>query len=289
VPRERPPEDDVAPLHDRLEPAPPEDPAAARARRRRGWIRRGLLITALVAGVVGGALFVQLRSKTTPITVEDTLDRYRDVPSSTGPKAGLPKPGVYVYATAGRDEVTLLGGSHHDYPPETSLTVTPVPCGASLRWDILGERWEEWTICLDDGRRLIRSIAAYHQFFGRSDLREYTCGEDSLFHPPRPLLQRTWSSTCRAPGTEATAAGTVAGIEFLSVRGTRVRTVHLRIVTTFEGDTRGTRQTEIWVATDTGLPILTVQSDDLDTDTPLGDTHYVEELRLELRSLQPRT
>ena len=261
----------------------------ARARRRSRWIRRGLLITALVAGVLGGALFVQLRSKATPVTVEDTLDRYRNIPSSTGPVAGLPPPGVYVYATSGHDEVTLLGGSRHDYPAETSLTVTPVPCGATLRWDLLGERWEEWTICLDEGRRLIRSIAAYHQFFGRSDLREYTCVPDSLFHPPRPLRQRTWSSACQGSGSDATAAGTVVGVEYLSVRGTRVRTFHLRIVTTFEGDTRGTRQTEIWLAADTGLPILTVQSDELDTKTPLGDTHYVEELRLELRSLQPRT
>ncbi|MEX2457786.1 MAG: hypothetical protein WD770_02240 [Actinomycetota bacterium] len=289
MPRDRPPEDDVASLHDRLEPAPPEDPSAARARRRSRLLRRGLLITALVAGLAGGALFVNLRSKATPVSVEDSVDRFRDASGDAPAVAGLAAPGVYVYATSGGDAVTLLGGSRHDYPAETTLTVTPVACGASMRWDLLGERWEEWTICLDEGRRLIRSIASYHRFFGRSDLREYVCGAESLFHPPRPLRQRTWASVCRGSGTEATASGSVTGVEYLSVRGTRVRTFHLRIVTTFEGDTRGTRETEIWLAADTGLPILTVQSDDLDTNTPLGDTHYVEELRLELRSLQPRT
>lgn len=287
MPRDRPREDDVGTISDRLELGP-VDPEARRRRRRSRLIRRILLITALVVGLGGGIVFVQLRSKTTVVTIDDSVSRFREASPAVA-VAGVPESGVYVYATEGRDEITVLGGSHHDYPAETTLTVTAEGCGARLRWDALGERWEEWVICPDGPRLEIRSISTYHQFFGKSDHRDYFCGEDSLYRPVELRRGATWTSVCSGPDATATARGEVVGVEFLAVGGTRVRSIHFEIVTTFEGTTVGSRTTEVWMVAATGLPIITISHDDLDTDSVLGRTHYVERYRTELRSLEPRT
>jgi hypothetical protein len=50
----------------------------------------------------------------------------------------------------------------------------------------------------------------------------------------------------------------------------------------------GTRETELWLVASTGLPVVTVASDDLTTDSVLGRTRYLEGYRSELASLKPR-
>jgi hypothetical protein len=289
MPRERPREDDIRAISDRLEVGP-VDPEARRRHRRTRLIRRSLLITALVIGLGGGALFVQLRSKTTVITVDESLARFREgVGASPAAVAGLPAPGVYVYATEGGDEITVLGGSHHTYPAETTVTVTPEGCGVRMRWSALGERWEEWLLCLDGPRLEIRSITTYHQFFGKSDHREYFCGDDSLYRPVTDAAGTAWTSRCAAADATGTGSGTVVGVEFLSVGGRRTRALHVEIRTSFEGSTLGTREQDLWMVADTGLPIILISRDDLETDSALGRTDYGEAYRMELRSLDPRT
>jgi hypothetical protein len=288
VPRDKPREDDVSLVSDRLE-AGPVDPEARRRSRKRRLIRRILVITAVVVGLGGGALFVQLRSKATVITLDESVQRFRDTAASAPAVSGLPKPGVYAYTTSGEDSITVLGGSHHDYPAQTSITVSPDACGMKLRWDALGERWEEWTLCLDGPRLELHSITTYHQFFGKSDHREYFCGEDSLYRPVEQTKGATFTTTCAGADATAVGHGELVGVEFLSVGGTRVRTLHLKITITFEGATIGTRTTELWTVAQTGLPIITVSHDDLDTESPLGRTRYAEQYRSELTALEPQT
>jgi hypothetical protein len=288
MPRDRPPEDNIAAVSDRLELGP-VDPDARRRRKRSRLIRRVLLVTALVVGVGGGVIFVQLRSKTTTVSVDESLIRFREAGSASEAVAGLPKPGVYVLATEGGDEVTVLGGSEHTYPPQTTITVTREGCGVRFRWDALGERWEEWMVCPDGKRLEVREIVTYHQFFGKSDRREYFCGEDSTYSPGVVKAGTTWSGVCSGTdGTTGTAKGELVGVEFLSVGGTRVRTLHIRVSITFSGVTDGTRESEFWFVAATGFPIVTVATDDLETDSVLGRTRYLEHYRAELTSLEPR-
>jgi len=288
MPRDRPREDDVSIVSDRLE-AGPVDPEARRRRKRSRLIRRIALITALVVGVGGGVVFVQLRAKTTVVSIDDSLDRFRESAAGGERVAGLPEPGVYVLATEGGDEVSVLGGSRHRYPAQTTITVTREGCGARFRWDALGERWEEWLVCPDGNRLEVRELVTYHQFFGKSDRREYFCGEDSTYSPGIVEPGATWSGVCSGTdGTTGTAEGELVGVEFLSVGGTRVRTLHMRVVITFSGVTVGTRESELWLVASTGLPVVTVATDDLETDSVLGRTRYLEGYRAELASLKPR-
>ncbi len=276
------------PLSDRLELGP-VDPDARRRRKRSRLIRRILLVTALIVGVGGGVLFVQLRSKTTPVSIDESVSRFREGASEAEALAGLPTPGVYVLATEGGDEVSVLGGSEHTYPAQTTITVTREGCGVRFRWDALGERWEEWMVCPDGNRLEIREIVTYHQFFGKSDRREYFCGDDSTYSPGLVKAGTTWSGVCSGTdGTTGTAEGELVGVEFLSVGGTRVRTLHIRVSITFSGVTDGTRESEMWFVAATGLPIVTVAADDLETDSVLGRTRYLEHYRAELTSLEPR-
>jgi hypothetical protein len=58
----------------------------------------------------------------------------------------VPEPGVYVYASRGFDSVDALTGARHDYPAQTTVTVTTEGCGVRVRWNTVRERWDEWFI-----------------------------------------------------------------------------------------------------------------------------------------------
>src|SRR5688572_23871693 len=55
--------------------------------------------------------------------------------------------GVYVYATDGYEETDALSGQRHDYPAQTTMTVSKQGCGYRWRWQPLKERWEESDGC----------------------------------------------------------------------------------------------------------------------------------------------
>ncbi|HEY4331043.1 MAG TPA: hypothetical protein VGM78_00675, partial [Ilumatobacteraceae bacterium] len=86
---------------------------------------------------------------TTPATVAGSTTT--TITTMTTPPARLPALGVYVYTTTGRDSVDALTGDHHNYPAQTTITVTAFGCGVKQRWDVAKERWEEWQRCADPG------------------------------------------------------------------------------------------------------------------------------------------
>ncbi|HEX7096593.1 MAG TPA: hypothetical protein VF183_11965, partial [Acidimicrobiales bacterium] len=108
--------------------------------RRLWWVlagfAAGVVVTALVA-------WLWLRSDSAdPVDVADVVERYRA--STTNAPTPIVDasvtPGVYVYRTSGSERVDALGGSTHDYPEQTTITVThDEPC-ARLRWDALSQR-----------------------------------------------------------------------------------------------------------------------------------------------------
>ncbi len=61
--------------------------------------------------------------------------------------SALPEPGVYTYATSGRESIDALDGRHHDYPGQTTITVRHDGCGAVFDWRPLAERSDDMVIC----------------------------------------------------------------------------------------------------------------------------------------------
>lgn len=121
-------------------------------RRRRRWIGWGVaVLLVLGVGLVGVRMWLTAPAR--KISVQETIDKYRDESSgsssaaaSSGNQVRLPATGVYVYDTPGQESVDALGGDTHAYPSESAMTVLTEGCGSRVSWG--------------PARRTVRDIAA---------------------------------------------------------------------------------------------------------------------------------
>lgn len=195
--------------------------------------------------------------------------------------------GVYVYDTTGYEELDV-GGARHDYPAQTTITVTRVGCGLRLRWQPLRERWDERDVCPSpEGERLV-AFRSHHEFFGRTDDRDFACEPGALARPARPTPGTTWSNRCRAGETLATTTGRIVGPEVVDVGGEKVEVVHFVLESRIEGDGTGTARSEVWAVWETGLVVRQSTTVDSAQRAPVGTVGYRERFELRLQSLTPR-
>ena len=246
--------------------------------RRRWLIAGGTLLTLVVAGAV--VLFV-FRDRATPANPDE-------VAATLVTGAGRPGDfGLYEYATTGYETTDALGGSRHDYPGRTYLTIQPGGCGTLVRWEALQQRWDEWDYCPDGslaGRR------NYHEWFTIGNLEVWACS------PPIPGSGEpgdTWEGACtRAQGTnveagEDSTAYEVLGYETLAVGDEEVETLHLRTTAAGVGGSDSTDTTDIWVLPGTLLPVRQVAVGSSVSQSRIGPVRYYEEYAIQLVSLYP--
>lgn len=205
---------------------------------------------------------------------------------AAGSQAG-PRPGVYVYATSGFEEVSVAS-TRHTYPAETTMTVTPGSCGAEVRWDVFEERWDRWTLCTPGAQIEVREFETYHEFFEQVERRTYACAPGTDFRPADAKVGTRTTGRCESHGAVVDMTATVTAIEDVVVGSTRVSAVRVRLDEMLSGDTRGTRSSDSWYAADSGLLIRRIAKTSVDTKAVFGDTHYSEELTLDLTDLEPR-
>ena len=196
--------------------------------------------------------------------------------------------GVYLYATKGYEEVSVLGGARHTYPDSTTVTYTPTDCGYVIRWDALQERWDEWDACTPGSRIAVNNFVGYRSFFGQVDEKEYRCTEPADFRPDTDEVGRTFTGRCSTGRAEAIVDGKVVAIETVTVEGQTVPAVRVRLDLTLTGPTAGTRVLESWYAVDSGLLLRRTSATEADSESALGQTHYSEHFTLELSSLTAR-
>jgi hypothetical protein len=169
------------------------------------------------------------------------------------------------------------------------MTVTVAGSCATTRWDALGQRWEEYGVCLQGRAQHAQHYAIYHNFFLKSDFRDYVCPAEALFLPAERSPGTTWTSRCVAGDATSTFRGRIVGNESLTVGGYEVDVIHLRLDTELGGSTAGTRHAEAWLVPDTGLTVKLVVDVATDADSALGRVHYTEHYETLLTSLSPRT
>jgi hypothetical protein len=184
-------------------------------------------------------------------------------PEDSVPPAPV-QPG-YRYATAGFEEIDALGGSRHEYPAVTSITVRRSPCGRLLEWRPLRARSLAYEVC----DRQLRSIRDVHRFFGRRERRVYRCAAGSS-------LRRGWR--CTLDGTTEVARGGIVGTERIG----GVETVHVRLTTRLTGDVEGTGTRDFWLRPD-GIPVRLAATNESSTRSVVGRVRYRERYELELR------
>ncbi len=212
------------------------------------------------------------------------------LPSAQAPATvgslSAPTPGVYVYVTSGHEDADAFGGVHHAYPDQTTITVTPAPCGLTMRWDALQQRWDEWTACVTGRQFLVRGERMKHSFYGINDERDYGCSAAG-FRPGGEAAGTPVGGHCSGSGDESAWSGQVIGPDTVMVGGQAVPAIHVLIQEQVTGDTDGIRRSDNWFALDSALLLKRVASVDGTSGSPVGRVHYTETVTLHLTSLTP--
>ena len=268
----------------------------------RSRVRRRIIVASLALGARGAGAIVAreiwLNDTARVVDEHRAVERFRqstapvtevtEVTEAAPLVASLPEPGVYRYTTTGFEHVDVFGGSTHQYPRTTTLTVTDDGCGVLLRWDLLQERREEWRLCVDDrGVVWQTSGAFYHEFFQHGQVDAMTCDRPVVLVPIDRRPREGVAESCLLAGSIWTPEWRVLEQGTRAVDGRDVRVIHVRM--TVDIRTRYYERTTVdyWLD-DHGLPLSIAATKISNSDSGLaGDVVYTESLTAELDSLSP--
>jgi len=289
---------DVAPAPDDGETSPPE-----RGRRR------GRLIVLVAAGVVvvlalAGALWFMVgRDRARARSTDEAVETFRTAGTPgtlADPAARRPDAGVYP-ATASGSESVGIAGLDESFGAVAPVTVTHAENGCfTYRADLNTHHWRSWTYCPTATASFALSgtqSSTLRKFPGLDfgSVNSYTCERPLPAVWPGAVVGDHRDGSCT--GTSDTIAGvtTDAGTVDVVELGTRrvgdteVAAVHIRTADTFGEAQSGTETADLWLAADTGLPLLISFDTKVKSDTPLGTADYVDQGRIELTTLAPTT
>jgi hypothetical protein len=266
----------------------PVDTAVARYRNDVADAARGIPVQSRKVAV-DAASAKSSRGPTTAPTRDGEPAAGRDHATPVRPGGNaIAAPGVYVYATQGYEEVSVLGGARHTYPDQTTITVIRSTCGADVRWDGLEQRWDQWTTCAAGHAIQWREFLTYHEFFKQVDRKDYVCSRTTLLRPGSDTVGSAFTGHCEGSGAVIDMTGRVVGIENVKVGATTVRAVRVHIDEKPSGATKGRRIYDSWYQMGTSLLVRRESRTDVDSKSAFGYTHYIERLSLALTSLEPR-
>lgn len=255
-------------------------------RSRRGLLGIGAIAACTLLAAGFATWYFVFRDVATPTTVGEAVTSFRgDTDQAPGPS---PVPvGVYVYATKGFERTDALTGATHRYPQRSTITVTKVPCGVEMRWDVLEGRSTTWTFCTDSGRWAMTTQDERHTFFGVTEGTTYKCS-DVPFRTPGDEPSRGMPVTCTTSGATEHETQRIVGRETVRVGREPTSAVHVHQATSLSGDIRGASTYDIWLDRKTGVPARISMVSHTTNDSPVGDVHYDEVVTLRLLSLTPK-
>ena len=207
-----------------------------------------------------------------------------DVGVARGP---TPAPGVYVYDTSGFEDVSALGGARHDYPKQSTITITDNGCGVDIKWAPLEQRWDRWSTCSIGAQELtLSAYTTHHEFFGQTEERTYPCQNVDV-RPSSDVAGTTTAGTCKRPTEFVNATTTVVGPASVMVKGVAVDAIQIHIEQQISGDTNGSQITDLWLRPSDGLLMRYEAIVDADGKSVIGPTHFHEEDHLTISDLSP--
>jgi hypothetical protein len=224
-----------------------------------------------------------------PTTSPTTRSTTTTPASSTTTPSGttLPAPGVYRYATTGWERIDALDGTQHDYPAETTITVTPDGCGVRLRWDPLAERREEWNLCVTDaGIELQADSIQYHEFFGRGELEDLECDQGVVVVPTGDPPSGPVVQTCMLEADPWVGTWTAPERSTREVDGDEIAVWHVAM-TVDDNDEYWEHTTIEWYLDPHGLPVAAASTKESISPSIVGDVIYEETFEMNLVSTTP--
>jgi hypothetical protein len=290
---------------------------------RRRWLVGGLAVVVFVAVAAWFVRSVVIQDRARPVDTAEALDEFRATqtttpptavvadtepvaPATTGPGVTpssspstpappttvtpvlpLVEPGIYRYRTTGSERIDALGGTSHDYPPETTITVTTEGCGVRLTWDALRERREEWRLCATPKGIVLQADGVqYHEFYGRGEQEQLRCDLTVLLVPAGTPPAGPVEQSCLLADDPWLPVWEVLGPETRTVDGADVEVRHVRTTIIDEDEYWEDLLTD-WYLAPNGLPVEVVSVKSSRSPSIVGPVVYDEEFRLELVSLEP--
>jgi hypothetical protein len=211
-----------------------------------------------------------------------------DDASSPAAPAGTQPQGVYRYATSGSEQIGGALPGRHRYGPTTTVTVDLSGCDLTERWDAGPQRWAEWRYCVTGDTWRLESVTDHHEFFGQVEEYSYRCSGRRVPRPAQIEQGFEWTDRCRASRIAAVARGEVVSIAPLSVAGTRVEAVRLRVRTAFSRRVTGGYVMDSWLRRTDGLLLRRTFRSETRVRSAVGVVPARERYSLRIRSLQPR-
>lgn len=277
-----------------------------RVRRGRRWLVGGLVAISvlLVAGLIVRSVVLRDRARVVP--ADEALEVFRQETTTTVAAAStttpiettstvaalpptLPEQGIYRYRTTGSESIDALGGTKHDYPAETTITVIGRGCGVGLRWDALRERRDEWALCATvDGIELQAGGDQYHEFFSQPDDEAVSCDRTVVLVPVAAAAGGTSAvrQSCTLAVDPWLPQWEILERSTRSIDGVDVGVQHVRM-TIDDNDSYAEHTTIDWYLADSGLPVEVRAIKASASPSPIGAVNYDEQYHLELISTTP--
>jgi len=201
-----------------------------------------------------------------------------------------PTPGVYTYATSGREEISILG-THHEYPEETySIVRRGDGCAWTAEHRVIAEHVDHFARCSADGQFLNLGDASDVEFFSQRDGISYVCDPPALVVGASDTPGTSRTSTCTSDaGDKSRMTSTYVGREAVNVGGTTVEADHVSFDIVVEGRADGGAHADFWLHPETGLTLRLVRDVDTLGEAAFGDVRYTEHAEFTLTSLTPRS
>jgi hypothetical protein len=251
--------------------------------RRTRLVLVGAIAALAVVGAGAAVWAFALRDTAEPASVDEAVRRFRE--AAAGGDTPVPA-GVYVYATIGSESISALGGTTHRYPRRSTITVTPAPCGMTLRWDVLTTRSDTVTVCRGSGGQRLAGWVERHRFFGQDDRSDWRCEATAWLPAAEPGAALPYR--CRSSDTDQQGTTRVAPGRTVVVDGARIDAVVVRVEAEETGSSRGKLTQERVLEPATGLPLAIEYTVSTKNDSPIGDVGFEERYTLRLLSLEPR-
>ncbi|MCP4958404.1 MAG: hypothetical protein GY925_03940 [Actinomycetia bacterium] len=281
--------------------------------KKRRWLGRttraaALLVALFVGLLIAAKVVIEVRDRADPVDVEVLAEQFDDTTSATdipvtpteadgnGPITLVT--GVWSMDAEGSEDVDILGGPVHEFPPQAAHTVSNTECGQDLTVDLFEQRSDVLELCRDGDALMMSRFITRHEFIGVKD--ETTTKDcepiriiwpdmvDSVGEPPVTV-------DCTAVGSNAgelsaTLTLEIVGTETVDVGGRAVDAVRFKftsVVGTQDDPTHGTYDTEMWLSIDDSVIVRRTLAADVTASTPLGAVSFRETFDLNAWSLDP--
>jgi hypothetical protein len=225
-----------------------------------------------------------------------TLPRRAAGPTTSAPLPptpsafGAPPEGVYAYATAGYEKVSL-GDARHDYPSESFTTVRH---RGACQWEaehrVVEEHVETHLYCGEPGVLEFLAETERVTFFGQTNTRTYRCDPPEIVARVGDAGGSARQFLCRSnSGGQSQVTVTDLGREAVSVGGGATEGLHVVVDGRQSGDAEGSSRVELWVQPFTGLALREIVHVQTRSHAFGVTVDYQEDASYTLEHLSPTT